>query len=205
MTSNPTCAATQWRKRPVIITASQWFKNGDHPEDFAEDSHGLESGKLRIFTGAERKANNWEGGVVRYFRHPDVPGDRPCEQCGKTHLVHGWIDTLEQGHRVCPGDWIITGVKGERYPCKPDIFEATYEAVLASPDPANFGLRAFVDAEDYLQFREWQKRVKAAPVVAPPEICSNCGTELPGGCCGLFADEGPACKWNAAQEKKADG
>ena len=28
-----------------------------------------------------------------------------------------------------PGDWIITGVKGERYPCKPDIFEATYEPV----------------------------------------------------------------------------
>ena len=30
-----------------------------------------------------------------------------------------------------PGDWIITGVKGERYPCKPDIFEATYEPVDA--------------------------------------------------------------------------
>lgn len=27
------------------------------------------------------------------------------------------------------GDWIITGVKGERYPCKPEIFEATYEPV----------------------------------------------------------------------------
>jgi hypothetical protein len=27
----------------------------------------------------------------------------------------------------CPGDWIIKGVKGEFYPCKPDIFEATYE------------------------------------------------------------------------------
>ena len=40
---------------------------------------------------------------------------------------HGWIDTLEAGHNVCPGDWIITGVKGERYPCKPDIFEQTYE------------------------------------------------------------------------------
>ena len=26
-----------------------------------------------------------------------------------------------------PGDWLITGVKGERYPCKPDIFAATYE------------------------------------------------------------------------------
>lgn len=28
-----------------------------------------------------------------------------------------------------PGDWIITGVKGERYPCKPDIFAETYEPV----------------------------------------------------------------------------
>jgi hypothetical protein len=42
---------------------------------------------------------------------------------------HGWIETLEGGHIVCPGDYIITGVKGERYPCKPDIFEATYEKV----------------------------------------------------------------------------
>ena len=42
-------------------------------------------------------------------------------------MLHGWIATLEGGHIVCPGDWIITGVKGEMYPCKPDIFEATYE------------------------------------------------------------------------------
>lgn len=28
-----------------------------------------------------------------------------------------------------PGDWIITGVHGEKYPCKPDIFEKTYELV----------------------------------------------------------------------------
>ena len=31
-----------------------------------------------------------------------------------------------------PGDWIIRGVKGELYPCKPDIFEATYEPVVAT-------------------------------------------------------------------------
>lgn len=37
------------------------------------------------------------------------------------------IETLEGPHIVSPGDWIITGVKGERYPCKPDIFEATYD------------------------------------------------------------------------------
>jgi hypothetical protein len=39
------------------------------------------------------------------------------------------IETLEGSFNVTPGDWIITGVKGERYPCKPDIFEATYEKV----------------------------------------------------------------------------
>ena len=39
----------------------------------------------------------------------------------------GWIGTLEGGHVVTPEDWIITGIKGEKYPCKPDIFEATYE------------------------------------------------------------------------------
>ena len=39
------------------------------------------------------------------------------------------IPTLEGNHRANEGDWIITGVKGEKYPCKPDIFEATYEKV----------------------------------------------------------------------------
>lgn len=39
------------------------------------------------------------------------------------------IATLEGVMTAEPGDWIIKGVKGEFYPCKPDIFEATYEAV----------------------------------------------------------------------------
>lgn len=97
----------KYRKRPVVIEATQWFQNGDHPED---------------------GAGGLEGRVVRYFRHPEVGGDTPCE-CGVRYHEHGWIDTLEGGHRVCPGDWIITGVAGERYPCKPEIFAATYEAV----------------------------------------------------------------------------
>lgn len=37
------------------------------------------------------------------------------------------IRTLEGDMKADPGDWIIRGVKGEFYPCKPDIFEATYE------------------------------------------------------------------------------
>ena len=55
--------------------------------------------------------------------------ERYCCYCGKTMEGHGWLATLEGGHIVCPGDWIIRGVKGEYYPCKPDIFEQTYEYV----------------------------------------------------------------------------
>ena len=40
-----------------------------------------------------------------------------------------YITTLEGRHFISHGDWIITGVQGERYPCRSDIFEATYEAV----------------------------------------------------------------------------
>lgn len=40
-----------------------------------------------------------------------------------------FVTTLEGGHIADPGDWIIKGVKDEFYPCKPDIFEMTYEPV----------------------------------------------------------------------------
>ena len=109
---------TKYRKKPVVIEATQWFKNGDHPKDNV----------LRPYeaTGAI-PVEPREGEVVRYFRHPSVSGAMACSKCGITMHKHGWIDTLEDGHNVCPGDWIITGVKGDYYPCKPDIFEMTYE------------------------------------------------------------------------------
>ena len=40
------------------------------------------------------------------------------------------IPTLEGIMHADIGDWIITGVKGEQYPCKPDVFEQTYELVV---------------------------------------------------------------------------
>lgn len=73
----------KYRKKPVVVEATQWFKHGDHPA------------------------------VEEYLLNDQF----------------GWIDTLEGGHIVSPGDYIITGVKGEHYPCKPDIFELTYEPV----------------------------------------------------------------------------
>lgn len=127
----------KFRKKPVVIEATQWFKNGDHPKDYAEAQGGFETEngtqELVSFSGDYRRLHGWEGSVVRYFRHPEIPGTQLCSKCGQTMHVHGWIDTLEDGHNVCPGDWIITGIKGEHYPCKPDIFAATYEPVAKRP------------------------------------------------------------------------
>lgn len=55
------------------------------------------------------------------------------------------IETLEGTMMANPGDWIITGVNGEQYPCKPDIFAKSYDPVDATPPPApvdEAGLRA---------------------------------------------------------------
>lgn len=117
-----------FRKKPIIVEAHQWFKNGDHPRDGGSEG---------------------EGKVVRYFRNPYQPGHLYCgasdagepvvhsRGCGRLLHDHGFIDTLEGGFKVCPGDWIITGVKGENYPCKPDIFDATYEEVIPIGDSVN--------------------------------------------------------------------
>lgn len=107
-------------KKPIVVEATQWFKNGDHPLDGV----GMEApdGNGGVY-------ERIEGLVVRFFRRPDVSGESACRNnCGHTMHDHGWIDTKEGGHIVCPGDYIITGVQGERYPCKPDIFAETYEA-----------------------------------------------------------------------------
>lgn len=86
-----------YRKKPITVMASQWNKHGDHDA------------------------------VTRLI----APDPLCCERCGNPYEKHGAIRTLEDtdsmGHLVCPGDWVITGVKGENYACKPDIFAATYE------------------------------------------------------------------------------
>ena len=58
----------------------------------------------------------WCNGLTRGWKLP--PEEREIE-----------IPTLEGDMRAVIGDWIIQGVKGEYYPCKPDIFEETYEEV----------------------------------------------------------------------------
>ncbi len=102
---------SKYRKKPVVVEAHQWFKNGDHPDD-----------------GDPKR----EGAVVRYYRTPELNGQKQCEHCKVIMHYHGWVDTLEAGHVVCPTSWIITGVEGEIYPCKDNIFKKTYEKVEGS-------------------------------------------------------------------------
>ena len=96
--------ARLFTKKPVTISATQWFKNGDHPQVRA-----IAPSDDLFFTGM--------GGAMLTGREK-----------------YGVIGTLESpNHLVTPGDWIITGVAGEHYACKPDIFEATYSpAALAA-------------------------------------------------------------------------
>lgn len=61
------------------------------------------------------------------------------------------IATLEGAHWVSPGDWIIKGVKGEFYPCKPDIFAATYEPTGTEREPTE----AQIEEYEILCNGEW--------------------------------------------------
>ena len=94
----------KFRKKPVVIEAVQLnWRNWNDVCDFL-------------------------GGVIG----PHNPGRSAhdfSDTCGEEG--ESWIEvtipTLEGDHTAKHGDWIIKGVKGEFYPCKPDIFAATYE------------------------------------------------------------------------------
>jgi len=114
----------EYVKLPIPVKASRWFKNGDHPHDYDKTISGF--GKWPDISVEQQRRENWEGQVVRYFRHPEHQGDSACPECGLSNNAHGFIDTREGWHRVCPGDWILTGIEGERWPVKPVIFAKTY-------------------------------------------------------------------------------
>jgi hypothetical protein len=64
----------------------------------------------------------------RWLDQFHVPNERPIFMLNVEDKTLT-IPTLEGDHRALLGDWIIRGVNGEYYPCKPDIFEKTYEGV----------------------------------------------------------------------------
>ena len=91
---------TKYRKKPVVIEAEQ-YKGG--MEDGFEERYIDHNHPNRTF------------------------GIKVSEK--DTPVLVPYIDTLEGKLLITKGDWIITGIQGERYPIKPDIFEETYELV----------------------------------------------------------------------------
>ena len=97
-----------YRKKPVVIEAVQWTGGNLH--------------EVIQFTGKYPKWNEWFEDWKEYERYVKANGDKFK------------IFTLEGTMTADPGDWIIRGVKGEHYPCKPDIFAATFEPAEALHD-----------------------------------------------------------------------
>lgn len=89
----------EYRKKPVVIKAWQFTK-----ENFNQGIPEF------LQSGIDHR-------LIRLWSYD-----------GHTKL-NGIIKTLEGDHYVLENDWIIQGVNGEYYPCKPDIFEKTYEKV----------------------------------------------------------------------------
>lgn len=92
---------SKYRKKPVVIDAFR-FGIDPKPDWFLE---AILNGVAKCHTSGE------------------------CS--GRYKDIELWctIETLEGTHQVNWSDYIIKGIKGELYPCKPDIFEATYEKV----------------------------------------------------------------------------
>ena len=90
----------KFRKKPVVIEAEQYRV-------------GMEDGVVPFGESVFLDVNL----SAIWAKTGENPGGVP------------YIKTLEGEMFISPGDWIITGVKGEKYPCKPDIFEETYDAV----------------------------------------------------------------------------
>jgi len=91
-----------YRKKPIVIEAVRYGRRFDWPDWFAD----AVSANTVVVYGTGKFAD-------------------PSDACFAD------INTLEGTMTANEGDWIIKGVKGELYPCKADIFEATYEQVDA--------------------------------------------------------------------------
>jgi len=102
----------KFRKKSVVIEAEQWLG----PECL---------GKIEGVRVATEKEIGDHISIWTRTKMP-LPGKSLEIDYGKLYFV---IETLEGLHFVTVGDWVITGITGERYPCKPEIFAATYEPV----------------------------------------------------------------------------
>lgn len=98
----------KFRKKPVVIEAKQWFPPGDERHDPAMLTHRRGNAVSPPDYRQSGDLFEFARGTVIFFIRTAGPNSDV---------------------QVHAGDWIITGVKGEKYPCKDEIFRMTYEPV----------------------------------------------------------------------------
>lgn len=105
---------TKYRKKPVVIQAMQWRGGPSEASDVID--WVLAEGETSARWHEPQPETTVRGKVVREAVPEFIA-----------------IDTLEGVMRATPGDYIIRGVQGEFYPCKPDIFAKTYDVTEVGP------------------------------------------------------------------------
>lgn len=121
----------KYRKKPVVIDAIQW--NGKNHREMFDFLTNYELTNEFMSTSGENF----------YIDHNKIKGG----------LI---IKTLEGEHLASIGDYIIKGVKGEFYPCKPDIFKETYETVSMVSDND----RTTVPMSEYRKLENKNKKLR---------------------------------------------
>ena len=120
-----------YRKKPVRIEAEQWRGGAAGATPVIDWVLGND-GTARYH---EAEPPLIHSGYCRCDGRGVVPGPDHAVPCPETEVTgpgipeYIAIDTLEGTMKASVGDWIIKGVQGEFYPCKPDIFDATYERI----------------------------------------------------------------------------
>jgi hypothetical protein len=119
----------KFRKKPVVIEAVRWrgyFNNLGITEEAPDQPVEITTDNMHLIEW--KPFPEWlppVSGVI-----DSLPSDHiPSIPVGSIFRQDDslWIGTLEGAMRADMGDWIIRGIKGEIYPCKPEIFAATYE------------------------------------------------------------------------------
>lgn len=103
----------QYRKKPVVVEALQFFpvpaiiKTDDDGRQYVATPEILPAGVVKI-----------PAMTVDARERRGITYDMPARYV---------VNTLEGQMQINPGDWLVTGVKGKKYPCRPDIFDLSYE------------------------------------------------------------------------------
>jgi hypothetical protein len=109
----------KYKRKEEIIEATQWFENGDHPND-----------NPKMYTVLDEVIKG-EGQIVRFFyTSEDSSVHHICPACGKLLQWHGHIENEFGGYVVCPGDFIITDPRGFYYPMNAKVFKRLYEEIV---------------------------------------------------------------------------